>query len=47
MSSHIQRLTSPCAGTIPASIGNLTNLQELMLGYNQLEGESVYVQFDT
>ena len=37
----------PRAGAIPASIGNLTNLKELHLSRNELEGASVYVQFYT
>ena len=41
MSSHTQKLTSPRAGTIPASIGNLTNLQKLNLRDNQLSGACV------
>ena len=45
--SSTQKLTSPHAGTIPASIGNLTNLEKLYLFENKLEGESLYVQFDT
>ena len=32
---------SPCAGAIPASIGNLTNLQRLNLMGNQLSGACV------
>ena len=38
MSRHTQKLMSPCAGAIPASIGNLTNLQTISLGSNKLEG---------
>ena len=47
MSSSTQKLTSPRAGTIPESISSLTNLTVLSLAGNKLEGESVYVQFDT
>ena len=47
MSSSTQKLTSPHAGAIPESIGNLTKLTNLQLQDNKLEGESVYVQFDT
>ena len=32
-------LTIPRAGAIPASIGNLTNLQKIFLEGNKLEGE--------
>ena len=38
------KLTSPCAGAIPASIGNLTNLQNLDLATNKLEGACVLNQ---
>ena len=31
------KLTSPCAGAIPASMGNLTNLESLALYGNTLE----------
>ena len=47
MCSSTQKLTSPHAGAIPESIGNLTNLTVLNLAANKLEGESVYVQFYT
>ena len=35
------KLTRPCAGAIPASIGNLTNLQKLILNNNKLSGACV------
>ena len=47
ITSSTQKLTSPRAGTIPESISSLTNLTMLNLAANKLEGESVYVQFDT
>ena len=39
ITSHAQKLTNPRAGAIPESIGNLTNLKELLLFDNKLEGE--------
>ena len=41
MTRHTQKLTSPRAGAIPASIDNLTNLKTLDLSFNDLSGASV------
>ena len=37
--SSTRKLTMPRAGAVPASIGNLTNLRELNLWDNELQGE--------
>ena len=38
LTQYTQKLTSPRAGAIPASIGNLTKLQEMLLSSNALSG---------